>query len=240
MPAILSGYHLDKYLFCGTFALMSRTPETIVIPQPELLSRVPVIIAAEEVVLEQTGNMTFSSSEFTEWMSKRGVDHPEEHPLVVSLRDSRDGDQKCKGKYSWVDGIAHIDLYTSKLFEDIDKNRSEFGQEVCQDYFNDRLNRSLAHELEHYADTIKGEPPINILFSLAMIELAETAEDWIHNCEETQAELNDRMQEIVNKYNSGKFYDVYYNQPHEIRAREAAALYPHEQGHMLWVDLADK
>jgi hypothetical protein len=120
-------------------------------------------------------------------------------------------------------------MFAGRHLEEYYRNRKEFDQLMSQALFNQSLNRTFAHEIEHWVDVIKlGPESVQTISEKRLLRNLPRLVDHLlkHIGSPDIATITSAAaQELLDKIIEEESYDEYAEQPHEVRARNAAALF---------------
>ncbi len=186
----------------------------------------------------------FSAADLDAWPRERGLPAAANDPLIINIhRQASDHDPDSgivKHGGFWRDpgsGQAIVNLYIGHYLNEFDRTKSELDVVTRQNNFNDSLNHSLVHEIEHYLEDSRGEP-IELARDLLIVQ---EIGDLVLRLPEAATMADDRLQQEVAQFMakiaSQNTFDDYLRQPHEIRARQASQDYAKNHGPMIWLTL---
>ena len=203
-----------------------------------------VLITIDPALSEKILEVEFSNDDFIGWTKKQGLADRHEHPVTINLKTKspRDTEDNPHGyitratTYVTKDG-TNIDLYLADRIEEFDRDSAGQDLAVRERLFNEAVNRSLVHEVEHYVETTTGSVLLDARAELVIQSVIDFALEAPLGQTKTDTEITDRTLEAYKEHTAADTYQLYLGQPHEIRAREASQSYPLEQGYMLWLSL---
>jgi hypothetical protein len=164
------------------------TPELIETYEHEVFSAPGLTIMLEEGLKEYVAYTEFSMFDFREWTAEKGLEKPESSPLTIHVRDHHSAqdqygdDVECYGGFIIEEGRLNINLYIGSMLEDFDLYCRNIDKNLVERVFNETLNLSLVHEVEHYVEAASGSIPANNGGELLMQRVV----DLLFNNSETQ------------------------------------------------------
>jgi hypothetical protein len=197
-------------------------------------------ITLEDGLENRVAAVGFSVPELHTWTRKRGLQNPENHPLVVNIKakSKRDTAEYIRNGTFYIEaGQPQIDLYVAHRLEQFDLYSDEFDKETREHAFNSHLNHALVHEVEHYVESASGHFLMSIETQLVIESIVKYALLAPADAPKTEEQLRAKIAALTEEYSTGEIHNLYLEQPHEIRAREASTLYPQEHGHMIWLSI---